>query len=723
MRWICDAKAVDESLDQWVDQCASYCVLLNRGYRRNDPVEYFLLTNANETRLYAWNSDEPLLSARFGDFADRNSKYELLRTLLAPSAFGATTLPVESSFTLSARSISEINADFAWCHRYIWRKENLSYSAAFMEFVKLVFLKLMSDQSLHEQFSVGSQDELVVPLKQVTFSKAWIEDREDDTPNPLDAIQFQRLLSDFERKIVDGKKKRIFDRGESLNLTPETIKAIVGRLEGADLYSIDADLNGRLFETFLNATLRGKDLGQYFTPRSVVKLATRLARIEVRQDHVDLVVDACCGTGGFLIETLTDMEAKAKANRSLSSDQLASLRKLIAEERIFGVDVSREPALARIARINMYLHGDGGSSVFQVDALDKALADSPTDSPEITRERAELREIVAEPTGWADVALTNPPFAKEYSRKHSSEKDLLDSYELGFDTKGGKRKPLKTQKSSVLFLERYLGLLRPGGRLVTVIDDSILGADSYRVLRQWLRSKFLVKAVVSLPGDAFQRSQARVKTSVIVLERKRDNTDVQGDVFMYYCTNVGVDDAPRQRVLPIDEINRAEAAKETELVSSLYDSFLNGDPEAEAWIVPAAAIVERMDVKACLTKPNRMVARWTDMGYEVVGLDHFVDLLVTENTAVEGFPVEDIVERSGPDELVVHLKVTYSGRAERGESVNVSDSSQPRLYRVRAGQVVVSHINAVHGAVAVVPESLDGCVVSSEYGGRRERWV
>lgn len=80
------------------------------------------------------------------------------------------------------------------------------------------------------------------------------------------------------------------------------MKELVARFETTDLYGIDADLNGRMFETFLNATLRGKDLGQYFTPRSVAKLATQMAGLHATPDHTDVVLDACCGTGGSLLK-------------------------------------------------------------------------------------------------------------------------------------------------------------------------------------------------------------------------------------------------------------------------------------------------------------------------------------------------------------------------------------------------------------------------------------
>jgi type I restriction enzyme M protein len=91
------------------------------------------------------------------------------------------------------------------------------------------------------------------------------------------------------------------------------------------MFGIDEDLNGRLFETFLNATMRGKELGQYFTPRNVVKLVTRLAAPKAGRGQVEKVIDACCGTGGFLIEVLTQMRNAIRENQSLSTSEKEGL--------------------------------------------------------------------------------------------------------------------------------------------------------------------------------------------------------------------------------------------------------------------------------------------------------------------------------------------------------------------------------------------------------------
>ncbi|MGW0212115.1 N-6 DNA methylase [Streptomyces sp. NPDC003233] len=723
VRWVIEAKAVSESLEPFVGQAASYCHQLNASHHDGNPVTHFLMTNGLMTELYEWDRQDPILRLSFTDFDESNPKWKQLKETLSPDSLSSRRWAVqpslfESSFVIKQASISEINAAFAWCHKLIYRRENYSYSAAFMEFVKVVFLKLLSDKAVHNNSKAvfAGDGTIEIPASEVKFSLSWIERMEEDSPNPVADIRFRNLVRDLEEEIRQRKKKRIFGPEEILDLSPETIKGVVGKLEKIDLYSMDSDLNGRLFETFLNATLRGKDLGQFFTPRSVVKLATRLADLKVSREHVDTVIDACCGTGGFLIESLSDMWAKVDSNHAISPSEKSRIRDEIATEHIFGIDVAKEPALARIARINMYLHGDGGSRVYQVDALDKRFHSHAAESQEARSEKEEFKRIAAKQV--FDVALTNPPFAKEYARKTDAERQILEQYELAYQTTARRRTPVARLKSSMMFIERYHDLLKPGGRLVTVIDDSILGGDREERVRSFIREKFIVVAVVSLPGDAFQRSQARVKTSIVVLQKKNFPEEEQRPVFMYYCTRVGIDEVARQRVLPIDELNRKAAEEETDKVATLYRAFLSGDSAASDWIVPADAISERMDVKACLPSTGRNVEKWKREGHRVAEVRELLRpafLDPEDVTALSSERSEDVILAADSDEMVTLLRVRYDGTAESGETIAASDSTYDTLYRVRAGDIVISHINAVHGAIAVIPDQLDGLVATKEY--------
>jgi len=715
--WIVEAKSPSEALANHVPQCAGYCLALNR-QDADRPVEFFLLTNGIATELYAWDRGEPLLTLTFNDFASGNAKFERLRALLGADTFTRRArTAIAALHVLYRRKIHEVNADFAWCHQFIHRKDALSQSAAFLEFVKLVFLKLMSDRDVRNKHpELADEPKIEVPADAVRFSTRWLDARKDDAPSPLDALQFQEMLKSLEKDIKEGKRKRIFNVNDTLALRPDTIRGVVARLEHTDLYSIDADLNGRLFETFLNATMRGKDLGQFFTPRSVVKVAIRLARIEVRRDHIDTVLDACCGTGGFLIDALADMWQKTAANKSLSGKEQEQFKRTIATERIIGIDMAAEPPLARIARMNMYLHGDGGSRLYQADALDKRMRSEKSDSPELAAEKAELGRMMSE-GGFADVVLTNPPFAKEYNRREG-EGPILDAYETAFVTDGGARRPRPGLKSSIMFLERYYDMLRPGGRMITVIDDSILGGRDYRYVRDFIRSRFIVRAVVSLAGDAFQRSNARVKTSLLYLVKRTHEDDEQPPVFMHYSTVIGLDDPARQRVLPIDRVNREKAQHEVAEIGSLFDAFMAGDGAAKKWIVPASAIRDRMDVKHCLLRPGRLVKTWQSSAGSGL-LRDLVDVRWPSSDAASDASdeTEDVIETevTESDSDVRYLRVRYDGFAEAGEErVNDAERTE-QVFKVQKDDIVISHINAVHGAVAVVPPSLEGCVVTNEF--------
>ena len=111
------------------------------------------------------------------------------------------------------------------------------------------------------------------------------------------------------------------------------------------MFGIDEDLNGRLFETFLSATMRGRDLGQFFTPRSVVKMMTQLADLQVNRDRQDRVIDACCGSGGFLIEALTIMRNKIRENDSLTPHEKIAVLDKVCNESIYGIDFGKKTAV------------------------------------------------------------------------------------------------------------------------------------------------------------------------------------------------------------------------------------------------------------------------------------------------------------------------------------------------------------------------------------------
>ncbi len=708
-RCVVDAKATDESVDDWIGQCAGYCLTLNRRLSTN-PVQFFVLSNGIDTQVYSWDSDTPLLSLNFEDFSWGNPKYEKLRAMLSPEnvsgSIATPLIPVETpSFAFNRPTAERARQLFAACHRSIWKSEVCSPSFAFMEFVKVMFIKLWADRTLREnavtkKYFASGEESIQLPKASVLFSDKWIENREaEGSTNPVDTILFERLREDIEQSIQLRKKKRLFDPGERIKLRPDTIKDVVQRLQHFDMFGIDEDLNGRLFETFLSATMRGRELGQFFTPRSVVKLMTYLAGLQVTRKHQDRVLDGCCGSGGFLIEALTVMRQSVRDNNSLSISEREDLIEKICNESIYGIDYGKDPPLARIARINMYLHGDGGSRIYYADGLDKKLNSAREKDPEIVQNVKELRDNLNEPT-FFDVVLTNPPFSMTKSRKNDTEKEILEQYKLA--TIEGTTKVRSSLRSSVMFIERYTEMLKPGGKLITLIDESILVGLDYGFVRDYIRRNFLIRAIISLHGDAFKRSGARIKTSILLLEKKRKESEPQPPCFTYFSVCLGVDDlTPRASDTDIATA-RALSAKEAKEIISGYEAYMNGNPGPT--VISPDLLTDTLDLRSCVPLFGRMAAHWKSKGIEVKNLE---DCLAQSG--------EEFDPQEFPDELLTLIKVSYAGRCKIDVKKKGREIKYPKMYRVRSGQMIFSTIRAVNGAIGIVPPELDGAVVSASY--------
>ena len=704
--WILDAKHPDEDPDEWFAQGSGYALALNQRYDTN-PVRQFVLSNGLTTSVYRWDSDTPVLRVDFSDFNWGRAKFEQLRALLSPAAVATGTEEQPEprvTITLTRPTSEKARLIFGQCHDAIWKAEVCSPSAAFMAFVKVVFVKLWADRQLRNQSDLGGLfdgadgENVTLPADRVTFSVRWIEKREaEGNVNPLDTSLFAALRNQIERDIQTRRKKRIFEHDEGIGLRPDTVKDVVRRLEKFDLFGIDEDLNGRLFETFLSATMRGQALGQFFTPRSVVKMMADLADLTVTPTVQDRVIDACCGTGGFLIEALTIMRNRVRDNGSLSTQQKRDLIEQICTKCLFGIDAGSDPPLARIARINMYLHGDGGTRVYYCDALDKEVQ-SPTGEAETVGWADELRQ---ELDGLEfDVALTNPPFSMKKEKKNPGEHRVLQQYEMA-RTSSKTTAVRASLRSNVMFIERYHGLLKPRGRLITVIDDSLLANPQFGYVRDFIRNRFLIRAIISLPGDTFRRQGSRVKTSVLVLEKRCLGDEEQPDCFGYFAVHLGVDDlTPRATKAAVEKAHRLATAEAEEIVNG-FRAYSDG--RRVPLIVPGRWLSDRLDLTFVAETRGQMTDQWRSMG---LGIRTLESVMV---------PVEAEVVRPSadcPQKRFKLVSVSYDGFCEVRETQLGRDIRAQKMLRLREGLLVFSTVRATDGAIAVVPPELDGALLS-----------
>lgn len=697
-RIVIDAKSPNEKIDDWIEQCISYCVLLNRNSGRSD-VEYFMLSNGFNTALYSINKEEPLLELSFNDFWIDNPKYEKLRDYISLENILKKKHEEEKLVVIKKIDKEDAQKLFISCHKYIWKADKLSPAPAFMQFVKMIFLKLWHDKILLKEYGTDENGNLVVPESTRTFSVKWIESREKETINsPLNDLKYKELLSRIEDDILRRNKKRMFNSDDKIALTSQTIKAVVKKLENYNLHGIDDDLNGRLFETFLSATMRGEALGQYFTPRSIVRLAVKLADPQVSENHIDRILDACCGTGGFLIEALTEMRNKVRNNTSYSETQNEELQKRIRNESIFGIDAARDPMLARITRINMYLHGDGGSHIYFADSLDKKIKIDKTEDKEVQIELEELKVILEK--GNFDIVLTNPPFSMWYEMKNEADAKILKDYDL--DKIEGTEEHRSRLRSSSMFLERYLELLKEGKKLVSIIDETILSSPDYSFVRDYVRKHFIIRAIISLHGDAFQRQNSRVKTSLLFLEKKKNIDDKQPSVFMYPSMRLGVDDLPMTSGK--EKIAEARKLAEEEIEKICYEFQRYKKGEKDFWLIPSERLKDRLDLKFCLNLQGRFINKWKQKGFDIEEFSKLANLR------------EEVIQPSKlPEKKFKMLAISYEGRCQITEEKFGKHIKYPKMFLVRKGDLVISTYNSFNGAIGFITPEFDGSLASNSY--------
>lgn len=535
---IAEAKNPTEAVEEGIRDGQDYGAILNRKFIGRNPVKYVIASNGRKTAVCNVDEGKPLLTLDFTEFVEDGAKLIALRKLISRKALQTEARKrADESFEFRTPDLDELRGVLKQAHDMIRRKQKVGPKKAFYEFTKVLFVKLNEDKAIHAK---KQRNEELLP-DDFRFSVRYIKKMREQ--NYIDLL-FAKYRDELETEVGKRSKKRIFKKDERITLSPSTIEAIVKMIENYDLRSVEDDINGKVFETFLEAAVRGKELGQFFTPRSVVKFMVELAELGIRYEpnkgyFPDKVLDGSCGTGGFLIFALSNLFEKAKA---IPTDQ-EILKKAIREQSLFGIDASDDD-IVPITRMNMYLHGDGGSHIFLADTLDKEVYIEPGLEAERSEELEELKRLIERVK--FDVVLTNPPFSMKYDSDEPDEDRILEQYEIS--RLGGKK--AASLKSNIMFIERYYDLLKEGGKLLTVIDESVLNTEGLGKkmceFRTWLRSKFIIRAIVSLPKNTFVNAEAGVKTSVLYLLKRGNETEIQPKVFMAISEDVGHNDTGRK---------------------------------------------------------------------------------------------------------------------------------------------------------------------------------
>jgi type I restriction enzyme M protein len=330
------------------------------------------------------------------------------------------------------------------------------------------------------------------------------------------------------------------EQEEKVAIKAETIRKVMERLEDINLRHTEGDVLGRAFEVMLSDTFKGKDLGQFFTPREVVRFMLDLARDEPDRAVLDLekgekCLDAVAGSGGFLIAVFEDLYKHLPSPAEGEAKRKQLLLRL-CQETIFACEI--EEKAARLGKLNLIIHAGDRESARHIQQNylynDEYGGLSPDIRFTVDFGDGPRTHVIGPST--IDLVLTNPPFGKAVKAA-----SILKNYGFGTTRPAsgrGKPKVRASQDSEVLFIEHYLRVLKPGGKLLIVLPDGVLSNATARPVRDHIREHAIIKAVISLPSETFASTGTSIPTNVVYLEKKRPG-DVQGEIFMVRADAVG----------------------------------------------------------------------------------------------------------------------------------------------------------------------------------------
>lgn len=293
-----------------------------------------------------------------------------------------------------------------------------------------------------------------------------------------------------------GQWRGVLDDNPAMRLLPEHLQICVEALEGYSLTDSSFEVLDGVFEFLVSRNAKGAK-GQYFTPRHVIEACVRI----MAPSPADMVIDPACGSGGFLVHTFNYV--RTRHQDALAGDY--------ASRMLWGFDIDQRAI--QVAKALMVIAGNGAANILRVNSLFKQeytfrqmdLLARENSVPAMSIDDV-MKTRVRGFRGF-DVLLTNPPFAGEIR-----EPLLLNSYELAH-----KRDSIERD---ILFMERCVDLLRPGGRIAIVMPQGKLNADRWGYAREWLVRRVRIVAVLGLGRETFMPHTAQ--KADVLFGRKRE---------------------------------------------------------------------------------------------------------------------------------------------------------------------------------------------------------
>ncbi len=335
--------------------------------------------------------------------------------------------------------------------------------------------------------------------------------------------------TDFELKekiqsLFDNAKKKwegVFPGESKILLSPSHLTVCVSTLQDIKLLNNNLDVVDDAFEYLMSKAQKGEK-GQYFTPRYVIDMCVKMMNPTIN----DKIIDTACGSSGFTVHSIFKVWKEIRLSKGLEPGEDFTAFERTEDERnyvrdnVFAIDFDEKTV--RVARTLNLIAGDGQTNVLHLNTLDYSRWNEVTKQEDWNDTYNEgfkkLKKL--QPKGSNDfskfnfdLVMANPPFAGDIK-----EQTILSHYEL---SKGGKNKWQKKVGRDILFIERNLNFLKPGGRMAVVLPQGRFNNASDKYIRDFIAERCRILAVVGLHGNVF-KPHTGTKTSVLFVQKWDD---------------------------------------------------------------------------------------------------------------------------------------------------------------------------------------------------------
>ncbi len=444
------------------------------------------------------------------------------------------------------------------------------------------FDKLVNERKSLKDLILEMEDEVLAnagvdvfeELFKLIFTKLYDEmESGRDKKRHLVFRNYGETETELKAKIQDlfdkarAKWDGVFSEDARIQLTPSHLAVCVSSLEGVKLFNSNLDVVDEAFEYLVNKSSKGEK-GQFFSPRYVIDMSVKMLN---PQEH-ETMIDTSAGSCGFPVHSIFHVWEQIMKDEGLDKSHLFTTEQKPArcetyvQEKVFAIDFDEKTV--RVGRTLNLIAGDGQTNVLHLNTLDYERWDEKTTDEKWTdiygegwKKLRRLRVTRDQNRDFSfDILMANPPFAGDIKETRilakyelartvslgkvnnvdENDKNIEDvtqreptfpeflraSHETIYKMADGtyrkvKVKPQNTVGRDILFIERNLNFIKPGGRMAIILPQGRFNNSSDKDIREYLADHCRILAVVGLHGNVF-KPHTGTKTSVLFVQKWHD---------------------------------------------------------------------------------------------------------------------------------------------------------------------------------------------------------